>query len=55
MKLWEYLRDNAWTWAGVAFILITLSGSTMLFTLTVALVTIVLHWLFTTLADKEQD
>jgi hypothetical protein len=55
MKLYAYLRDNAWTWAGVAFILVTLSGSMLLLTLTIALVTVLLHWLFTHLAEGKDD
>jgi len=55
MKIDEYLRDNAWTWAGVIFIVITLSGTTMWLTLTVAAVTIVLHWMLTRLTEGDDD
>lgn len=55
MKIEEYLRDNAWTWAGVIFIVITLSGTTMWLTLIVATVTIVLHWMLTRLTEGGND
>ena len=28
-KLFDYLTDNAWTWAGTGMVLITLSGPTL--------------------------
>ena len=55
MNIYDYLRDNAWTWAGVLFIVITLSGSTMWLTLTVAVVTVVLHWILTQLTEGGSD
>lgn len=53
MKLFEYLRDNAWTWAGVVFILITLSGATRTAALFTAAATIVIHWVFTYLSQED--
>ena len=28
-KIFDYLSDNAWTWAGTGMVLITLSGPTL--------------------------
>ncbi len=55
MNVYDYLRDNAWTWAGVLFIVITLSGATMWLTLTVAVITVVLHWILTQLTEGDSD
>jgi hypothetical protein len=55
MNVYEYLRDNAWTWAGVVFIVLTLDGITMWLTLTVAVITIVLHWMLTQLTEGDSD
>lgn len=55
MNTYEYLRDNAWTWAGVVFIVLTLDGMVMRLTLTVAAITIVLHWILTQLTEGGDD
>jgi hypothetical protein len=43
----EYLRDNVWAWAGAAFLLVTLTGSTLLWATMITAVTVLLHYLMT--------
>ena len=41
----EYLRENVWAWAGAAFLLLTLTGSTLMWASVVTALTVCLHWL----------
>lgn len=43
----EYLRDNVWAWAGAAFLLVTLTGSTLLWATMITAATVLLHYLMT--------
>ena len=43
MKWREYLLENAWTWAGTALVLLTLTGSTLMQAIVVTGAVVLLH------------
>ncbi len=48
----KFLRDNVWVWAGTGLVLITLSGKTRSYGLTIAIAALLLH-LALSATDKE--
>lgn len=50
----KFLKDNVWVWGGTALVLITLSGKTRSYGLTIAAAAVVIH-LLATLTDKDSD
>lgn len=54
-KLVEYLRDNAWVWAGTGLVLLTLSGTTLRQALWITCLTTLIHFLATFLKKGDPD
>ena len=51
----QYLRDNAWVWAGTGLVLLTLSGSTLRMALIITVATVVIHSFFSYLASGDDE
>ena len=49
----EYVKENAWTWAGAVYLLLTLSGATFVQAALVTLITIVVHGVLTLKGDDD--
>ena len=49
----EYLKDNAWVWAGTALVLLTLSGSTLRFALIISCTAAIVHMVFSMMSRDD--
>lgn len=55
MKFLDYLRDNAWVWAGTGLVLLTLSGTTLRQALWITCLTTLVHCMATFLKQGDND
>ena len=51
----EYVKENAWTWAGAVYLLLTLSGATFVQAALVTLITIAVHGFLTMKGDDDEQ
>lgn len=54
MKWREYVLENAWTWAGTAMVLLTLTGSTLYQATLVTLIVVSLHFYLTLRGENDE-
>ena len=54
MKLFNYLSENVWVWAGTGMVLITLSGRTRTLGLWITVIAVTAHIITSFMGDKNE-